>query len=211
MFAETTLLTKVAMLLACCMLVGAGGTFLGRNVRSLGAFIGLAILFIAGTIAVYFAAAVSPGVGVAVLMVWTFISGLFIGPAVQAYADRLGWQTVCLAYAGTAGVMAITGGVGMFSGVDFSGMGTYLMFGLFGLIIAGVVGIFVRMSRTVNIVYSLIGMVVFAGYFIFDFFRLSQSVNTWESAVRLTMTIYLDFMNFFLYLLQFLAAVSDKS
>lgn len=144
-------------------------------------------------------------------MVWTFISGLFIGPAVQAYADRLGWQTVCLAYAGTAGVMAITGGVGMFSGVDFSGMGTYLMFGLFGLIIAGVVGIFVRMSRTVNIVYSLIGMVVFAGYFIFDFFRLSQSVNTWESAVRLTMTIYLDFMNFFLYLLQFLAAVSDKS
>ena len=64
MLAETTLLTKVAMLLACCMLVGAGGTFLGRNVRSLGAFIGLAILFIAGTIAVYFAAAVSPGVGI---------------------------------------------------------------------------------------------------------------------------------------------------
>lgn len=210
MLAETTLLTKVALLLACCMMIGAGGTYFGRNVRSLGAFIGLAILFIAGTIGVYFAAAVSPAVGVGVLFLWTFISGLFIGPAVQSYAERLGWQTVCLAYAGTSGVMAVTGCIGMFSGVDFSGMGTYLMFGLFGLIIAGVIGIFVRMSRTVNIVYSLIGMVVFAGYFLFDFFRLTQSQNTWEDAVRLTMTIYLDFINFFLYLLQFLAAVSDK-
>ena len=111
MLAETTLLTKVALLLACCMMIGAGGTYFGRNVRSLGAFIGLAILFIAGTIGVYFAAAVSPAVGVGVLFLWTFISGLFIGPAVQSYAERLGWQTVCLAYAGTSGVMAVTGGI----------------------------------------------------------------------------------------------------
>ena len=74
MLAETTLLTKVALLLACCMMIGAGGTYFGRNVRSLGAFIGLAILFIAGTIGVYFAAAVSPAVGVGVLFLWTFIS-----------------------------------------------------------------------------------------------------------------------------------------
>lgn len=207
---EMTLLSKVALLLSGSMLIGAFGTYLGRSIQSLGAFIALAVLFIGGVIGVFFMASASPPVGITALFAWVFVSGLFIGPAIQNYAERLGWQTVFLAYAGTGGVMAVTGMIGMFSGVDFSGLGPILMFGLFGLIIAGIVGIFWRMSKTVNIVYSLLGMVIFAGYFLFDFFRLTKSENTWESAIRLTMAIYLDFINFLLYLLQFLAAASDK-
>lgn len=208
---ELTLLSKVALLLSGSLLIGAAGTYLGRAIQSIGAFILLAVLFIGGAIGVMFLASAPPAVGITSLFVWVFISGLFIGPSIEMYAKKLGWQTVFLAYAGTGGVMALTGAVGMFSGVDFSGLGPILMFGLFGLIIAGIVGIFWRMSRTVNIVYSLIGMVIFAGYFLFDFFRLTKSENTWESAIRLTMAIYLDFINFLLYLLQFLAAASDKS
>ena len=209
MLVESTLLAKVSLLLCCCMLIGAFGTYLGRNVRSFGMFILLAVLFIGGTIGVYFAAGVSPGVGVAVLFLWTLVSGLFMGPAIGGYAERLGWQTVCLAYAGSAGVMAGTGAIAMFSGIDFSGMGSYLLIGLFGLIIVGVIGIFWRMSRTINIIYSLFGMAIFAGYFLYDFHRLKVSQNTWEDAVRLTMSIYLDFINFLLYLLQFLEAFSS--
>lgn len=208
---ELTLLSKVALLLSGSLLIGAAGTYFGRAIQSIGAFILLAVLFIGGAIGVMFLASAPPAVGITSLFVWVFISGLFIGPSIEMYAKKLGWQTVFLAYAGTGGVMALTGAVGMFSGVDFSGLGPILMFGLFGLIIAGIVGIFWRMSRTVNIVYSLIGMVIFAGYFLFDFFRLTKSENTWESAIRLTMAIYLDFINFLLYLLQFLAAASDKS
>ncbi|MBK9141494.1 MAG: Bax inhibitor-1/YccA family protein [Candidatus Melainabacteria bacterium] len=208
---ELTLLSKVALLLSGSLLIGAAGTYLGRAIQSIGAFILLAVLFIGGAIGVMFLASAPPAVGITSLFVWVFISGLFIGPSIEMYAKKLGWQTVFLAYAGTGGVMALTGAVGMFSGVDFSGLGPILMFGLFGLIIAGIVGIFWRMSRTVNIVYSLIGMVIFAGYFLLDFFRLTKSENTWESAIRLTMAIYLDFINFLLYLLQFLAAASDKS
>ena len=47
-------------------------------------------------------------------------------------------------------------------------------------------------------------MVIFAGGFLFKFFRLSQSENTWEQAVQLTMSLYLTFANFFIYLLQYL-------
>ena len=67
-----------------------------------------------------------------------------------------------LCFGGTAGIMAVCGMIGMLSGVDFSGMGTYLMIGLFGMIIFGVVAMFVRMSRTVSIVHAIIGVFLFS-------------------------------------------------
>lgn len=205
-----SIFVKVAMLLSMSMLLGAAGTWVGRNVRSLGACIGLGVVFLLGTIGVFFAAAASPGVGIAALAAWTFVSGLFIGPVVGQFSDEFGWKTVGGIFASTAGAMAICGMIGLFSGIDFSGMGTYLMIALFGLIIAGVIGIFVRMSRTTNIIYHLLGMLIFSGYFIFDFFRLGHTENTWEKAIQLTMSIYLDFLNFFLHLLQLYAATHHK-
>jgi len=56
----------------------------------------------------------------------------------------------------------------------------------------------------VNLTYSILGMIVFAAYFLYDIFRVSRSENTWEAAVRMTMRLYLDFANFFIYLLQYL-------
>lgn len=127
------------------------------------------------------------------------------------YAEKLGWQTVFGAYLGTAGVMAVCGAVAMLSGINFGALGGILFFALLGLIVVGIIGIFIRMSRQFNMVYSIFGMIIFAGYFLYDFFRLAHSENTWAKAVELTVSIYLDFLNFFLYLLQFLAAVADKN
>lgn len=206
-----TLFTKVMFLLVTCLSVSALGVWLGRNIRSLGAVIGLGIAFFVGTFVVYFSATAAPPVAISLLLAWTLVSGLFMGPCIQGYSERIGWEGVFLCFTGTAGAMAVCGFIGMFSGVDFSGLGTYLMFALFGLIIFGVVGIFVRMSRTVNIIHAIIGMVVFAGYFLFDFFRLTKGEDTWPEAVRMTMSLYLDFINFFLYLLQLYAEISSKS
>jgi FtsH-binding integral membrane protein len=205
-----SIFVKVALLLTMSMLGGAAGTWCGRNIRSGATMIGLGIAFILGTIGVFFAAHAGAGIGIAALAAWTFVSGLFIGPVINSYKEELGWQTVGGIFAGTAGVMAVCGIVGLFSGVDFSGMGTYLMFALFGLIIVGVIGIFVRLSRTINIVYSILGMIIFSGYFLFDFWRLGHSENTWEKAIGLTMSLYLDFLNFFLHALQLYSQLHHK-
>ena len=114
------------------------------------------------------------------------------------------------AYLGTGGVMATCGAIGIFSGFNFSSLGRWLMFALLGLIVVGIVGIFVPFSQGVNIVYSLIGMAVFAGFFLFDFFRAKDAPNTWESAIMVTMQSYLNFINSLLYLLRFLEAVFGK-
>lgn len=208
---EMSLFAKVAVLLSMSMGLGALGAWMGRGIKSFGAFITLAIVFVLGAIGVHFAAAVSPVVGISALAAWTLVSGLFIGPAIQMYAEELGWQTVAGAFGGTAGVMAVCGSIGLLSGADFSSMGFYLGFALFGLIIVGVIGMFWRMSREMNIGMALVGMAVFAGYFIFDFWRLGQSENTWEKAIGLTINIYLDFLNFFLRLLELLALLNNKS
>lgn len=207
---ETTLMTKVAILLAGCMGIGGLGAYLGRNIRSLGAFLVLAVLFIFGTIGVIAGAHASPALGVGLLAGWTFVSGLVMGPAIQMYSERLGWQTVAGAYVGTGGVMTACGIVGAFSGIDFSFLGSILFFGLLGLVLVGFISIFWRLSRTASIVESIVGMLIFSGYFIYDFFRIAKASNTWENAIALTMNIYLDFMNFFLYLLQLLDMLKDK-
>lgn len=203
-----TLFTKVMFLLTMSMGVAAGGAYLGRGIRSFGAIIGLGIAFIIGAIVVFVSANAAPPVAISILLAWTFIAGLFMGPTLQMYSEELGWQPVMLCFAGTSGIMAVCGMIGMLSGIDFSGMGTYLMIALLGMIIFGVVAMFVRMSRTVNIVHAIIGVILFSGYFIFDFFRLSKSADTWPEAVRLSASLFVDFLNVFLYLLQLYAAIN---
>ena len=209
-YGKTTLFSKVSLLLSLTMLISAFGTWVGSGITSVGAIIALGIVFLVGVIGVFFAAKVSPTAGVIALAAWTFVSGLFIGPCIHMYVVELGWQTVFLTYLGTGGVMALCGAIGVFSGFDFSSMGRWLMFALLGLILVGIVAIFVPYSHTVNIVWSLVGMTVFALYFIFDFFMAKDAENTWESAIMVTMSLYLDFINFLLYALQFLAEVMAK-
>lgn len=204
------LLSKVSFLLTLSMGITAFGCYLGSGITSWVAFIVLAIAFIGGAIAVPFAAKASKEAGIIALAVWTFISGLFCGPSIHFYASQLGWEVVFLAFLGTGGVMGVCGLIGAFSGRDFSSMGKWLTIALLIMIVVGIVNIFVTFSTGVEIVYSLIGMVLFAGFFIFDFFRLSKSENTWEQAIMSTMQLYLDFLNFLFYLLRLLLAIMGK-
>lgn len=120
---ETTIFVKVALLLAMSMLCGGAGAWCGRAIKSVGAIIGLGIVFLVGVFGVFLAAHASPVIGIAALAGWTFVSGLFIGPAIAAYSEELGWQTVAGCFLGTAGVMAVCGMIGLFSGINFGLMG----------------------------------------------------------------------------------------
>ena len=207
---QSSLFSKVSLLLSGSFIISSIGTYAGAGITSTAAMVVLLILFLAGAFVVPLAVRASATAGVTALIVWTFISGLFLGPAINFYAANLGWETVFLAYLGTAGVMALCGAVGVFSGFNFSGLGRWLFFALLALIVVGIVAIFVPFSHTVNIVWSLIGMGVFALFFIFDFFRAKDAPNTWESAVFVTMSLHLDYVNFLLYALKLLAELARK-
>lgn len=96
---------------------------------------------------------------------------------------------------------------------DLSGMGTFLMMGLIGLIVASIVNIFIA-SSAVAFAISVIGVLLFAGLTAFDTQRIKSDYvahahaadGEWlaKSAIMGALNLYLDFLNMFMFLLQFM-------
>lgn len=206
---SNSLMAKVMMLLSGSLVISSIGSYMGLGITSGWVIFGLVVVLFLGIFGVAALAATSPVLGVAGLAIWTFLNGLTIGPAVNMYAAVIGWQTVTFSFMGTAAIMAALGCWGAFSGRDFSAWGKWLFIGLLGLIIVGVIGLFTGFGHSFNLLYSLAGMVIFAGYFVFDFFRLSRSEDNDFNAVMITMNIYLDFVNFWLWLMRFIAETKE--
>lgn len=96
---------------------------------------------------------------------------------------------------------------------NLSGMGTFLMMGLIGLIVASVVNIFLA-SSALTFAISVIGVLIFAGLTAYDTQSIkneyiehaSQGDADWlgKSAIMGALRLYMDFINMFMFLLQFL-------
>jgi uncharacterized protein len=93
---------------------------------------------------------------------------------------------------------------------DLSAMGSFLMMGLFGLIIAMVVNIFLA-SSALGFAISAIGVLIFAGLTAYDTQQIKEMY--WEGddtlvagrkAIMGALRLYLDFLNLFLFMLQFM-------
>jgi len=96
---------------------------------------------------------------------------------------------------------------------DISGWGSFLIMGVIGILIASVVNIFIG-STIMTLAISAIGVLIFAGLTAYDTQRLkneylmhSQAMDQdWlaKSAIMGALSLYLDFINLFMFLLQFL-------
>lgn len=108
--------------------------------------------------------------------------------------------------AGTFGAMSL---VGFFTKTDLSSMGKILLMALIGLIIASVVNIFVA-SSGLEMLMTYLGVLIFVGLTAYDTQKIKQmflmapdaSESTQKYAVLGALTLYLDFINLFLYLLK---------
>lgn len=111
----------------------------------------------------------------------------------------------------TAGTFAAMAIVGYTTKKDLTKMGGILLMALIGLIIASVVNWFLQ-SETMSYVVSGIGVLVFTGLTAFDSQKIKEmlvqcdTVNdgTQKLALLGSLTLYLDFVNLFLYLLRFM-------
>jgi FtsH-binding integral membrane protein len=199
---STPLLAKVMVLLGPTLATASAGAYVGRRITGWLPLIGLFILSMIGLFIIR--AAGGSDLAIGLLLGWGFVNGMMLGPLVGYAVAQEGPAIVVQALVGTTTVMMVTGFIAIATGINFSFLLPLLFLGLIGLVIAGLVGIFVRFSRTGNLVYSIVGMVIFAGYFLYDFFKVRNGANTWENAIGLTTRLYLDFANFFIFLLRFL-------
>ncbi|GGA61119.1 membrane protein [Nitratireductor aestuarii] len=95
---------------------------------------------------------------------------------------------------------------------DLSGMGSFLIMGLFGLIIASLVNMFLG-SSALQFAISVIGVLIFAGLTAYDTQQIKEMYYEGDStlvagrkAIMGALRLYLDFINLFMFMLQFLGS-----
>ncbi|MBH9974633.1 MULTISPECIES: Bax inhibitor-1/YccA family protein [Bartonella] len=93
---------------------------------------------------------------------------------------------------------------------DLTGMGSFLFMGLIGLLLAMVVNLFLG-SNALQFAISIIGVLIFAGLTAYDtqtikvmYYEGDEAETRGRKVVMGALTLYLDFINMFVFLLQFL-------
>jgi FtsH-binding integral membrane protein len=137
----------------------------------------------------------------------------------MVYAGLLGLMlsSIFLTYTGTSITRVFFISAASFAGLslygyttqrDLSPIGSFLMMGLIGLIIAMVVNIFLK-SSGLDFVISAVGVLIFAGLTAWDTQKIKEMFDPMEDgtvigrkAVMGALTLYLDFINLFLFLLR---------
>jgi FtsH-binding integral membrane protein len=148
---------------------------------------------------------VSGPVAAVMFLAYALLNGLTFSVIFLVY--ELG--SIATAFAVTAGTFGAMSIYGTVTKSDLSGWRTFLMMGLFGLIIAGIVNIFVG-NGMLDFVICCAGVLVFAGLTAYDTqkLRTHHANSGFSSAMALSITgaliLYLDFINLFLYILRLL-------
>ena len=162
-------------------------------------------------------------------LVFAFVFGMRINAMRASTAQMLFWafsalmglslSYVFLAYTGTSIARTFFIAAATFAGMalygyttkrDLSAIGSFLIMGVFGLMIAMIVNIFLA-SSALHWAISVIGVLVFTGLTAYDSQRIKEMYYAGDGAEIATkkavmgaLQLYLDFINLFLFLLQFL-------
>jgi FtsH-binding integral membrane protein len=144
------------------------------------------------------------------------LQALFWGFAV---AMGLSMSTIFLVYTGTSIAQTFFAVSGAFLGLslygyttkkDLSGFGTFLIMGVFGLLIAMVINMFIQ-STAMGFAISAIGVLLFAGLTAYDtqkiksmYAHIAGSDMMGKAAIMSALTLYLDFINMFQFMLSFM-------
>lgn len=146
---------------------------------------------------------VSAAVAGAVFLGYSFLTGLTLSAIFYVYS--LG--SITTSFAITAAMFGAMSAYGTLTKKDLSAWGTFLFMGLIGVLIAGIVNIFVQ-SDLLGFVKSCAAVVVFAGLTAYDTQRLRQLhassgfASAGSLAINGALMLYLDFINLFLNILR---------
>lgn len=150
----------------------------------------------------------TPGVNLAVLFAFTFITGLTIAPLLTSIFAMPGGASIV----GQAFLMTSIafGGISMFAMTtkkDFSFMGKFLFIALIIMIVAGISNIFIQ-SSMMQLVIASVGALLFSAFILYDTQNIIK--GNYDSPVEAALSLYLDFFNLFISLLQILGIMKNN-
>ncbi len=144
------------------------------------------------------------GLGVALLLGFTFFMGLMLSRILQvALGLSNGGSMIALAAGGTGAIFVTMAGIASVSKRDFTNMGKFLTVGLVVVLLAMVANIFLQMP-VLHLVISAAVVLLFSGYILYDISNIVQGGET--NYVTATLAVYLDVYNVFVSLLNLIMA-----
>ena len=155
-----------------------------------------------------------PGVNVAALLGYTFVTGLFIAPSIF-FAMLLSSQGMTLDPSPVRDAFLLTGAA--FTGLtgyvfvtkkDFSYLGASLSIGLWVVLGAILLSMFLH-SAVLELAIASVGVLLFAGYILYDTSRILQDREEREP-VGAALRLFLDVVNMFLFLLRILSSARNR-
>jgi uncharacterized protein len=170
------------------------GAYLGRDLSYGWGFVAYIASF-ALLIGINFAVSRSEQLAVGLLFGFGVLVGVGTAPTIAYYAST-NPQSVWQAGGATALFIAGFGTVGYATRRDLSGLARACFWALLVLIVFGIVTIFVNIPHGA-LIYSIAGLVIFAGFTLFDFQRLRRTQDI-RAAPLLAASIFLDVLNVFL-------------
>ena len=173
------------------------GAYLGRDL-SYGWGLVLFIASFGLLIGINFAVRRSEQLAIGLLFGFGVVIGLATAPTIAYYAST-NPQSVWQAGGATALFIAGFGAAGYATRRDLSGLARVCFWALLALIVFGIVAIFVQIPNSA-LIYSIAGLVIFAGFTMYDFQRLRRTQDI-RAAPVLAASIFLDVLNVFLLLL----------
>jgi FtsH-binding integral membrane protein len=149
------------------------------------------------------------------VLYWTIVS--LIGAGLSVWLMMYTGVSVATTFFITAGAFAGLSLVGYTTKKDLTGFGSFLIMGLWGIIIASVVNMFLH-SAGVAFIVSILGVLIFAGLIAYDTQRLKMTyyqLGGDEAGMGVAtsygaLSLYLDFINLFQFLMILFGGSSNR-
>jgi FtsH-binding integral membrane protein len=149
---------------------------------------------------------ISEGTAKAIFWAYAVLMGVSLSTILLAYTG----VSVAQTFFATAASFAALSLFGYTTKKDLSGLGTFLIMGVIGLVVAMLLNAFLFKSTGLALAINLLGVLIFAGLTAYDtqkiksmYYMVQGSSFVGKSVVMGALTLYLDFINMFLFLLRF--------
>lgn len=193
----------LALSLIPTVLGAAAGVHLGFSFFSGSPVIGF-VVFMAIAFGFFYAIerTKNSGLGVALLLAFTFFMGLMLSRMVgHVLGMGNGAQLLMVAFGGTAAIFATMASIATVSNRDFSSMGKWLIGGVVVLLVAGLANAFLALPA-LHLAISVVAIVLFSAFLLMDVQRVVRGGET--NYITATLSIYLSLYNIFSSLLSLL-------
>jgi len=191
--------------------IASSPALLGALVSSHLLFLGL---FLAQLGLVFFLSArvdkLAPGTATLLFIAYAALTGVTFSVILAAYTGA----SIATTFVVTAGMFGALALYGTTTARSLAGVGQFFFMGLIGLLLASVVGMFWK-SAALEFLISVVGVLVFTGLTAWDAQRLKQMATAIPEAqlgsyaIVGALSLYLNFINLFLFLLRFMGGRRD--